>query len=140
MKGGEGGTHFRREGFLEKQSLGVTSRAAFLSCGKRLMAARSPCSASGAGAPRRSWGQCQRGRNGTGGQNGEKEWDFVPERDPGFPTCCGAMPAQAAWKGREEETEREEERRKMPGMSSESSPAHTSGSYISKLISHIEAV
>lgn len=33
-----------------------------------------------------------------------------------------------------------EERGKMSGRSSETSPAHTSGSYISKLISHIEAV
>lgn len=42
-------------------------------------------------------------------------------------------------KGREEGEEKKKPT-SLSGISSESSPTHTSGSYISKLISHIEAV
>lgn len=54
-----------------------------------------------------------------------------PSVHPRFSVCPERLQSQGMGEGRE---------KTAPGTSSESSPAHTSGSYISKLISHIEAV
>lgn len=42
--------------------------------------------------------------------------------------------------GEKKEKKKKQHPTSLSGVSSESSPTHTSGSYISKLISHIEAV